>query len=146
MTHPYIFSNTVFSLEWKIVSAAICSRSCWLSWREWSSSTTCWSSNWSRLNRSSTHWRVLRSTRLHTTHSTSYGVRIYALHVPCANTVEPTTLILMSIQIEGNHDLFTCLNIELSNTVCAKNIKAQLLRICFVSFDNIRLSLPLASC
>ena len=132
-------------LEWEIVSTATCGRSCcWLSWREWSCSTSCRSCWLSRLRRS-THWWEWR-TRLHTAHGTSHSVRIYALDVPSTHAVKPATLIFVSIQIKGYQKFLTTLNVELSKTFGTENIEAQLLRILLMSLDYERLSLPLTSC
>ena len=134
------------NLEWEIVSTTTLCRSSWLRSREWSCSTCCW-----RSCRSGTHWRSTHrwecsSTWLHTAHGTSYGVRVDALNIPCTNAVEPAAIILMSIQIERNQKFLATLDVKLCDAVCTEHIEAKLLRILLVSFDNIRLSLPLTSC
>ena len=130
-------------LEWEIVCAATCCRSCWLSRREWSCCTL--SRSWSCL-RSCTYWREWRSDWLHATLHSSNSIRIYTLNIPSANTVEPTTIIFVCIQIKRNQKFLTTLDVELSKTICSENIEAKLLWILLVSFDNERLSLPLTSC
>ena len=133
----YFLLILLHRLEWEIVSATTLSGwSCRLSRWEWSCSTS------SRLSCSSrsahwscTHWREW-STRLHTTHSTSYGVRIYTLYIPSTNAIEPTTIIFVSIQVERNQEFLTTLDIKLSKTVSTENIKAQLLRILLMSLDD----------
>ena len=136
-----------FRLEWEIVCAtAFGCRSCWLSWREWSCCTTSWSGRLSwGCSWSGTHWREWRA-RLHASHSTCYGIRVYTLNIPSTHTVEPTTLVFVSIQIEGNQEFLPTLDIELCQAIGTKHVKTQFLRILLVSLDNERLSLPLSSC
>ena len=146
---PFYFLPIIlrYYLEWEIVCATLSGTSSWLSWRESSSSTigSCsWLSSWLSWSRS-THWREW-STRLHTTHSTSNGVRVYTLYIPCTNSIIPTTLILISINIKRNYYFLTTLNIKLSNAICPKQFEAKLFRILFMSFNNIRLSFPLRTC
>ena len=133
----FIFSyDSTICLEWEIVCTTTRSRSSWLSWREWSCGTSCRSStHWGSLRRS-THWREWSSTWLHSTHRTRYCVRIDALNIPCTNAVEPTAIILVSIQIERNQKLLTTLDVKLCKTVSSEHIEAKLLRILLVSLDN----------
>ena len=118
-------------LERKIICATtLCRRSCRLNWGECCScaiSRSCWLSRSYR----STYWR--KRTWLHSAHSTSYGVRVNTLDVPGTDAVEPTALILVSINIERNQEFLTTLNVELSQTVSSENIKAQFLWILLVS-------------
>ena len=136
------FYLTFLFLERKIICATTLScRSCRLNWRECCScaiSRSCWLSRSYR----STYWR--KRTWLHSAHSTSYGVRVNTLDVPGTDAVVPTTLILVSINIERNQKFLTTLNVELSQTVCSENIKAQFLWILLVGFNYERLSFPLS--
>ena len=132
----YFLLILLHRLEWEIVSATTLSGwSCRLSRWERSCSTSSRLSCSSRSCGRSAHWREW-STRLHTTHSTSYGVRIYTLYIPSTNAIEPTTIIFVSIQVERNQEFLTTLDIKLSKTVSTENIKAQLLRILLMSLDD----------
>ena len=137
----YFLLILLHRLEWEIVSATTLSGwSCRLSRWEWSCSTSsrlsCSSRSCGRsAHWSCTHWREW-STRLHTTHSTSYSVRIYTLYIPSTNAIEPTTIIFVSIQVERNQEFLTTLDIKLSKTVSTENIKAQLLRILLMCLDD----------
>lgn len=138
-----LFLSYFSILERKIICATtLCCRSCRLNWRECCScaiSRSCWLSRSYR----STYRR--KRTWLHSAHSTSYGVRVNTLDVPGTDAVEPTALILVSINIERNQEFLTTLNVELSQTVCSENIKAQFLWILLVGFNYERLSFPLSS-
>ena len=137
----YFLLILLHRLEWEIVSATTLSGwSCRLSRWEWSCSTSsrlsCSSRSCGRsAHWSCTHWREW-STRLHTTHSTSYSVRVYTLHIPCANAVVPTPLILVGIHVERNQKFLTALDIKLSKTVGTENIEAQLLRILLMCLND----------
>ncbi len=67
-------------------------------------------------------------------------------NIPRTDIVEPTTLILMSCNVERNIYLITTLYVELSNAVSTKHIKHHLLGILLVSLNDIRLRFPLSSC
>lgn len=129
------FYLTFLFLERKIICATtLCCRSCRLNWRECCScaiSRSCWLSRSYR----STYWR--KRTWLHSAHSTSYGVRVNTLDVPGTDAVEPTALILVSINIERNQEFLTTLNVELSQTVCSETSKHNFFGYCsWVSITN----------
>ena len=97
-----------------------------LSWREW----RCGISTAHRLL-----WRERRGLG-----STSNG-RHYSttLNVEGTNLVEPTTIILMSIDIERYGDVLTHLDVELLDTVLTENAEHTFLGILTWYFDNILL-------
>ena len=96
-------------LEWEIVRAArLGSWSCRTCWREWSCGSCCWSCCYWR-----SCWRERSCSWLHATCHTCYGIGIDVLNIPCTNVVEPTAIILMSINVERYHNLIATLNVEL---------------------------------
>lgn len=132
-----------YRLEWQVICTALAS--CGISsrsWRERSCRTTGRSSCRSRSHARS--WWEWSGTRLHTTHG-SNGIRINVGNIPRTDIVEPTTLILMSSNVERYIYLITTLYVELSNAISAKYIKHHLLGILLMRLDNVRLRLPLSS-
>ena len=120
--------------EWQIVCTVFSSGLCWREWRR----------SGSRCCRSSSHFRC--GERLCTLCGSLSSSRIYTLYIPGTNTVVPSSLILMCINVERYDHLFTNLNGKLVDTICSKNIKCQLLRILVVSLQDIRASLPFTTC
>ena len=96
----------------------------------------------SRRERSSLRSRLLRRERSSAAHRSSSHRCSTTHHIVGTNIIKPTAVELVCINIEAHGDILTLLNIELLDTVFAKNTEHALTRILTGNFYHIVLRHP----
>ena len=132
---PLTFAVTLMSERQVVLASAV------LLWREGSSfwSRCCRRSGLCRLHGS----RLVERCRLHWS---LYGVRVYAFNLPCTDRVEPTSLVLVCVDVETYAKLLTHLDVEQLYLVCPEHVETTAARVLVVGFDDVILSLPRRAC
>ena len=75
----------------------------------------------------------------------SGGINLYAINLPCTYGVEPATVVFASVEVEAYGEGFAGLNVELTKTILAKNVKyaaSGILASGLDGFDDERLAHP----
>lgn len=132
MDTPSNYINVLQVLERQIICATFSSGLC-----RW---------EWCRSGSSRSSGGIRSWERLCTLGGSLSGSGIYTVHLPGADIIKPTAIILMGINVKTDAQLFTDLNIHISYLVLTKHAEHALLRELFVSLNYIVLTFPRVAC